>query len=424
MVRMNAAGAVYCRSTAVLTATTCPCDVTGSLDDYRWLTGPAARRWLAHAASELAARTPLVTLATRLRRELSAERTHLVLAQVELRRRAEEKFTLAGEMFFTLAGLAQATDEPLARYKAARFPPGMPAADLCCGIGGDLVSLADGRNCLAVDRDPIAAHLAQVNAEVCGRTNVAVECRDAGAATLARYQAWHIDPDRRPAGKRTVQVERFEPPWEMIETLLAACENAAVKLAPATKLPDDVARRCQREWIETRSECRQQVAWFGSLAREPGTSAATVIDGPQGPATIVGACGQPGPVASSVGRYVYDPSAAVRAAQLTSELCRQMSVKLLDTGNSYLTSEQLVHHPLASGFEVLGSLPFDLRRLKEAVRQLGLGPVEVKKRGVDIDPDHIRRQLTQEQGDAGVVLIAKVGIKAMAIIARRTAPPE
>jgi THUMP domain-containing protein len=397
--------------------------VSASLDDYRWVTDPAARPWLARVAEELTAGATLVPLAARLRRELSSERTHLVLAQVELREKAREKFSRAGEMFFTPLGLAQATDEPLARYKAAWIPSGQRVVDLCCGIGGDLVALGDGRWCLGIDRDPIAAHLAAVNAGTYGQANVMVRCGEACVAALDGCVAWHIDPDRRPAGKRTVRVELFDPPWETIETFLAKCENGAVKLAPATALPDGAARRCQREWIESRGECRQQVAWFGGLGRQAGTCAATAIDGQGGPATIIGKPTEPAPVAVAVAQYVYEPSAAVRAAHLTGALCRKMGVELVGSSSPYLTSQQLIHHPLAAGFEVLASLPFDLRRLKEAVRQLGLGPLEVKKRGVNVDPDQVRRQLMEKEGAAGVVLIAKVGVKTTAIVARRIAPP-
>lgn len=398
--------------------------MTASLDDYRWLTSGAAVPWLHLAGNELAAGVPLVRLTGRLRKELSAERTHLVLAQVELRQRAREKFSRFGQMFFTPLGLAQATDEPLARYKAARFAAGKFVADLCCGIGGDLVALGAGRSCLGVDRDEIAAHLAAANAAVYGLEDVTFECREVTADLLAGRDAWHIDPDRRPAGKRTVRAERFEPPWEVIETLLSRCGNGAVKLAPATKLDDGASARCEREWIESRGECRQQVAWFGGLARHAGKSAATAIDAADEPATLVGMPDETAPAAESVGRFVYEPCAAVRAAHLTGALCRQTGLALVGSGAAYLTSQERTDHPLLAGFEVLQHLPFDLRRLKEALRAAGIGPLEVKKRGIDINPDKLQRQLTRAEGEPGVVLVTLIGAKTIAIVARRMIAPR
>ncbi|HEV2973274.1 MAG TPA: hypothetical protein VGY55_25125, partial [Pirellulales bacterium] len=106
-----------------------------SRTDYRWLVSGDAARWL-ELASGSAEPTP--ALAGRLRKDLSAKRTHLVLQQAALRRRAAEKFSLARRMFFSSVGLEQATDERIAQYKVARFPAGAERADLCSGIGGDL----------------------------------------------------------------------------------------------------------------------------------------------------------------------------------------------------------------------------------------------------------------------------------------------
>ena len=123
--------------------TTATCN---DLADYQWLTGDEAGRLLAELAADSA---PLHTAVARLRRNLSATRTHLLIDQVELRRRAADKFTHADRMFFTRTALEQATDEWTAAYKAATFHPAASRAepverpdaifaDLCCGIGGDL----------------------------------------------------------------------------------------------------------------------------------------------------------------------------------------------------------------------------------------------------------------------------------------------
>jgi hypothetical protein len=58
-----------------------------------------------------------------LRRDLGTARTHLVIAQIQLRRRAKAKFSQAERMFFTRQLLEQATDEQISTYKATRFPP-------------------------------------------------------------------------------------------------------------------------------------------------------------------------------------------------------------------------------------------------------------------------------------------------------------
>ena len=50
---------------------------------------------------------------------------------------------------------------PASRSVSARRTPHI--ADLCCGIGGDLLALAEQGTVIGVDRDPIAAHFAAAN---------------------------------------------------------------------------------------------------------------------------------------------------------------------------------------------------------------------------------------------------------------------
>ena len=79
----------------------------------------------------------------------------------ELRLRARAKFDRAGRMFFTRSGLEQASAEVVARHRARRFDTAGPVADLCCGIGGDLIALAERHPVLAVDIDPLHLRMAQ-----------------------------------------------------------------------------------------------------------------------------------------------------------------------------------------------------------------------------------------------------------------------
>src|SRR5204863_8910314 len=125
----------------------------------------------------------------------------------------------------------------VAQYKAGRFSNGERLADLCCGIGGDLLALADRSECIGVERDDVLARLAQRNCEVCGRAGGSVALADAAKFSVQDFAAWHIDPDRRPSGKRTTRVDFQEPPLKVLDELLAQNPNAAIKLAPASDIP-------------------------------------------------------------------------------------------------------------------------------------------------------------------------------------------
>ena len=68
---------------------------TTELDDYRWLASDDAEPYLERAVAD---ERLTVSLVDALRRELSPARTHLVVAQIELRERARQKFGEADKM--------------------------------------------------------------------------------------------------------------------------------------------------------------------------------------------------------------------------------------------------------------------------------------------------------------------------------------
>ncbi len=391
-----------------------------NLDDYHWLTSAASLPWLARARQELAAGdAALVRLTQALRKELSAAQTHLVLETTELRQRASEKFAQAEQMFFTRKGLEQATDDALAAYKAARFLPDRSAADLCCGIGGDLIGLATRGASLGVELDAGLAHFAQINCAIRGISKAQVQVADATLFPVESVAAWHIDPDRRPTGKRTTQLEFHSPSLVALEALLTRNGNGATKLAPATELSGAWQESAEREWLQSRGECRQQLAWFGSLARHPGESVATLVDSQGGTRTIVGIADQQMPRAGGLGRYLYEPAAAVLAARLTHVLCQEHSFAAVAPSIPYLTTDKVIHDPALAGWEVLEALPFDLKRLRALLRQRQIGNLELKKRGLELDLEKLRQKIISDGSENATLLIFPAPTGKMAVLARR-----
>ena len=387
-----------------------------TVSDYEWLVSDAGAEWLRQLAQ---AEGSLVSLAGRLRDKLSPARTHLVIEQVELRRRAEKKFSQAAEMFFTTIGLQQSTDEWIAGHKAARYRVGEPVVDLCCGIGGDLLALAGRGPAAGMERDEELAVLARANACVSGAKAVEVVHGDVAGRDLSLFYGWHIDPDRRAKGFRTTTIQRYEPGLDVIEQLLETNTQGAVKLAPATVAPERWQSDAELEWISRHGECRQQVAWFGELTRHAGSRTATQLQ-PDGAAhSVTGAAGVQLPVAGAIGRYLYEPDPAVLAAHLTGYLAALHHLSGAAAGIVYLTADTRVDDALLHVFEVSEVLPFDRRRVKALLRDRGIGHLEVKMRGVQIDPAREARRLrVPGQQFATLLLLPKQG-STIAVLARR-----
>jgi len=392
-----------------------------SLADYRWLLGDEAESWLSRVA-EGGETSPAV--AARLRRELSAERTHLVLQQAELRRRAIGKFSKADQMFFSPLGLEQASDEIVARHKAKRFEPHGPRADLCCGIGGDALSLAADGPTVCVERDPALALMAGANLRVYERSRAEVVSGDATRLKLDAETSWHIDPDRRPEGHRTTDVRYHSPNRMAIEELLAEAPHGAIKLAPATVVPAAWARQAELQWIGRDRQCRQQVAWFGRLCKQPGTRRATVLQGRPGDdrhesRSVTGAPGKPTDFAERPGRYIFEPDAAVMAADLSGSLAADHALAALSRDGGYLTGDISIDDPMMSRFEVEEVLPFDRKRIRQLLSSRGIGSLEIKKRGVAEQPEQLRRKLRLKGPNSAVLILARPATSTLAILAHR-----
>jgi hypothetical protein len=387
------------------------------LDDYRWLTSGQADDLLAEVASS---GEPIVQLTARLRRALPTGRTHLILEQVELRRRAKQKFAHPEDMFFSPLALEQASDAMLAAYKAERFGQAEPVADLCCGIGGDLLGLAQGRAVLGIDRNPVAAILAAANLNRAQPPphSGAVAVADVLAIDLGCAAAWHIDPDRRPHGRRTTHVALHSPGPDAIDRLRAACAAGAIKLAPAAEAPQHWAAEAELEWISRGRECRQLVVWFDRLARYAARRTASVIT-PDSRRTVIERPDARLAVSPRIQRFVFEPDPAVLAADLSASLAAEHDLCALASGVGYLTGDAVVVDAALSCFEVLEVLPLRVKLVADWLRKRGIGQLEIKKRGLALEPEQWRRQLRPTGSGQATMLIAPIDGKAVAIMARR-----
>jgi hypothetical protein len=393
------------------------------VDAYQWVVLPEAERWLAQAALHGSAAPRLIAS---LRKTLSPAQVHEVLEQSRLRKRARKKFAAAERMFFTEKALQQATDERLAVYKAHGFPDGT-LADLCCGIGGDLLALARRHQVVAVDNDPRCATFAAANCRVHGRRQVEIRTADVNQLALDDFAAWHLDPDRRPHGRRTTHTAFSQPSAGEIDRLRELNPNCGIKLAPAANVPPAWEAEAALEWIGIDRECRQLWARFGALTRDAGRRMATildatgvvarrVVDSPTSPALT--------PLAAAMGRFLYEPHACVIAAGLVATLADQSGLSAVAPDVAYLTGDVVAAHAALAVFEIDAWLPFDLRKVQAALRQRRWGQLEIKRRGIadrrhELTPEALRKRLRVKGDEAGVLILMPRDAQIVAVLARR-----
>ena len=385
------------------------------LDDYCWLVD-SSEPWLTQARHWRSDGKSVLNQIENLRKELSPVRARLVIEQVELRERARTKFSAAERMFFTRKSLEQATDETIARYKATRVGAGIRLVDICCGIGGDLLSLADQMRCTGVDRDPVVARFAEANASP--YPQAVIKCCDADEFDIAEYDGWHVDPDRRTNGKRTTSLDHCQPNAEWIAKLLVRVPTGAMKLAPATDVDHSILNRASLEWIGHRRECQQLVAWFGDFADGQGRKA-TVLNADGSATCFVPKSNDQAEPATRLGTHVFEPHPAVLAARLGSELAASQSWRQVAPSIAYYTANGSVGSPLWSCFEVIRELPYRIASIRPLLQDEKIGSLEIKVRGVDVEPNKVRRELKLSGDNAASLLIYPNGNSIYCVIAKR-----
>ena len=336
------------------------------------------------------------------------------LTQSELRARAHSKFgALANEMLFTRAGLEQATRAPVAALHAARFrDAGCSAvADLGCGLGAEsLALLRAGLTVLPVELDPLTAafatHNLAVQANALGVSPPSVRIGDAQELGRAEADAAFLDPARRTAGHNDTR--RIASPDDYSPSLhfafgLADEVPTGVKLGPGLDR-DLIPATAEAQWVSVDGQLVETALWFGRLARPGITRSALLVKGDGSPTAELAA---PGDAADApvggISEYLYEPDGAVIRARLIGDLAEQLGATMLSPGIAYLSAAAHVDTPFAQAFRILDQLPAKERDLRRALTERGIGSLEIKKRGADVDPAALRKRL-KLRGSASATL--------------------
>jgi SAM-dependent methyltransferase len=335
-----------------------------------------------------------------------------------LRLRARGKFGAdADAMFFTRAGLEQATRSAVAARRAARLRAAgvRTLADLGCGLGADALAAARaGIAVYAVDADPLTAALAAANAEALGLADrLHVRCADATDVDVTGVDAVFCDPARRRAGtgRRVFHPAAFSPPWDFVVGLAARVPRTVLKLAPGID-HGLVAAGAEAEWVSVDGEVVEAAFWCGPLAESP--RRASVLRGAEAH-ELTGSGDAAAPVVG-VRRYLFDPDGAVVRAHLVAEFAATIDGALADPRIAYVYADSPVPTPYARTFEVVTTLPFSLKRLRALLRERGVGRLEIRKRGSALEPERLRRDLRLAGPESATLVLTRVDDQPTALL--------
>jgi len=344
-----------------------------------------------------------------------------VLTQLKLRATAEPKFgPFVDQMVFTDAGLQQATPLQVAAHHARRFArAGVDeVVDLGSGLGADSLAIAGlDIPVTAVELDEATAAATTVN--LMAFPHATVEVADAiqwvqdNPVSEGIARGYWLDPARRKTlSHGTVRIfdpEAFSPPLSFVEDLADVGYTLGVKLGPALA-HDVIPETAEAQWVSLHGKVVEAVLWFNMAQRSDVRRAALVIhasgaveltsttdfgQSPEVPVTgIEGATG-----------YLYEPDGAVIRAGLVTDLMVEHFMdddptdaaagRQLDDRIAYFCSDVYQETPFAAGYRIIEVLPYKIKLLRRYLKDHGVTRLDIKKRGVDVSPEELRRTLMQ-----------------------------
>jgi SAM-dependent methyltransferase len=345
-----------------------------------------------------------------------------VLGQSKLRARASAKFgPFADGMLFTEAGLEQATRLRVAAVHAGRFQSAglQRIADLGCGIGADAMALAALElTVTAVELDEVTAAIAAYN--LAPWEGATVVNANAETFDLSGFDGVYLDPARRTSGHQNTS--RLTNPADFSPSLdfafgLGSRMPTGIKLGPGVDR-DLIPADAEAQWISVDHDVVELGLWFGDVAR-PGIRRAALVIGDHGSAELVADADSDDVEVGQLGSYLYEPDGAVIRARLIGALAGRLDASMLSDGIAYLTADTAIETPFASCFRVIETFPYDEKVLKKELASRGIGSLEIKKRGVDVDPATLRKRLAPKGDASATLIVTRVGGRHTALLAER-----
>ncbi|MGP5659637.1 THUMP-like domain-containing protein [Corynebacterium falsenii] len=357
------------------------------------------------------------------------------LVEVALARRsAAAKFSAARaeQWIMDSDSVQQATPQVVAEFRAAHLLSlGVrDVVDVTCSVGTELAALAAG------------AWQAVPAAPAAGQAGV--------GAGFQRIIGGDLDPQRVRMARHNVP----DVPAIVMDALRPALSTSV--LAPGTVVLADPARRTSSGRVTKLSDLRPRLEDLAAVYSEQGIDTAikcapgidyTEFDGQVDVVSVDGnvkeaclytpglsQCGRRAVMlgvasgqqeiiddhmpeqdkVAEVGKYIVDPDGAVVRAGLVRHYAAKHGLWQLDERIAYLTGPAVP--PGRRGFEVLEQVPF--KHVRKALVARGIGAVEILVRGVDINPDEVRKKWKLKGSEEASVVVTRIGDKAWAFICR------
>jgi hypothetical protein len=330
------------------------------------------------------------------------------LSQAKLRKRAEAKFgEFAQRMFFTEDALEQASRLQVAALHANRFKQAgvTQVADLGCGIGAESLAFASlDLKVSAYEIDEVTSAIAAYNLAIFD--NVEVNNQDVTKLDLEQHQALFFDPARRNSKARLFNPQDFAPNFDWVIEQ-AKKKPSGIKLGPGHP-HNQIPQEAEAQWVSVEGDLVELSLWFNETKRQDVTRSALLITKDGKHELKTNQREEPAPT-GELGQYIHEPDNAVIRSHLINLLADQTNTHTIDPQIAYLTGNDNITSPWLKSYKIEQVLPFDRKQLKAYIKQNDIGTLEIKKRGADITPEELRKELAPKGKNKATLIVTRIG---------------
>lgn len=310
----------------------------------------------------------------------------------------------------------QATPLLVAENRACRLSAAgvTTAVDVTCSIGTEVSALtAADVNSFGADVDEARLIMARHNAP--DAVYLRADAIRPALIPSPRDCVIVADPARRAAGHRIAKPTDLLPPLpELIETWRGY--EMAIKCAPGLDFSDWAGEVALSSVNGSVKEACLYTPGLASNSDDGArvTRSATVIRQHEGVVkqyTLTDVMDDECAVAPA-GRFIIDPDGAIIRAGLVRHFAAAHGLWQLDERIAHLTGNSIPAGE--SGFEIIEQV--SLKQVRKALAAHNCGSVEILVRGVDLNPDVLRKQWKLKGTEAKAVVVTRIGKSATAFI--------
>jgi hypothetical protein len=162
-------------------------------------------------------------------------------------------------------------------------------------------------------------------------------------------------------------------------------------------------------WVSDNGDLVEAGLYFNSVKR-PDVSRAALLLTPTGSHEITSAVrSRTDAPLGEISDFVYEPDNAVIRSHLIGDLALANDLHIFAPEIAYLTGEKEMTSPWLKSYRVLDNLVFDRKKLKAYLRERNIGTLEIKKRGADITPEQLRKELDPKGPNPATLIVTRVG---------------